>query len=622
MNKFPRWKYALMLIILLFGIVYAIPNLYGDDPAVQLSNQNGTLMNSSAVDQVKKILSEHDIPALSFTLEEFKLLIRFSSTDIQLRAKEVLEQALGEVYVVAPNLAPATPAWLLAINAHPMKYGLDLQGGVHFLLSVDIQSVITHRMEGEVRNISAILREQHLRYSEVKRSGPVGIHLRFNNAVLLRQAYQLLTGQGLEFIWEQDARGDNYILTGELKPDALQTLTQTTMQQMLVTLRKRVNELGISESTVQAQGQDRISVDLPGVQDTTRAQQLLGSTSTLEFHMVDDTHDAEAAAGGVVPAGSQLFYDENNHPVLLDSDIILQGSAITSATTSVDQNGRPAVSVRLGGGGNEAKFSRTTAMNIGKLMGTVFINKKPIITKVEGKDVISYKTEKKVINVATIKDVLTNSFQITGLKDMNYARDLALLLRSGALPTSLAVIESRLVGPDLGKQNIVQGERSVVVGLLLICLFMILYYRWFGVIGTLGLVFNLIMIVAILSMLGLTLTLSSIAGIVLTVGMAIDANVLINERIREELRLGLAIQSSIHVGYERAFATILDSNLTTLIVAVVLLAMATGSVQGFAVTLTVGILTSMFTAVMVTRGLVNFIYGGRELKQLSIGITI
>lgn len=622
MNKFPRWKYVMILIILLFGIVYAIPNLYGDNPAVQISNQDGTRIDDVVVNQIKSLLSTHNYKALSFTPEGNKLLIRFSSADTQLAAKEVVEDALGEKYIVAPNLAPATPAWLLMLNAHPMKYGLDLQGGVHFLLNVDVATVVKHRIDGEMRNITASLREDRIRYSGLARSGDADIKIAFKSRALMDAAYKKVVRSAADFAWTRSAGDEVFTLVGAMNPAIMQTVIQSTMNQALMTLRKRVNELGISEPIVQRQGQDRISVDLPGVQDTARAQEILGKTATLEFRLVDYKHDAQAAIQGVVPPGSELLYSEKGQPVLLLSDVILQGSAITSATSTVDQNGRPSVSVRLGGGGNEATFSRTTASNVGKPMGTVYIDKKPIIKVVDGKEVISYRTEKKVINVATIQSALGNSFQITGLKDMDYARDLALLLRSGALPTSLAVVESRIVGPSLGKQNVEQGMLSVFVGLLLICIFIIAYYRWFGVIGTLGLFFNLIMIVAILSMLGLTLTLPSIAGIILTVGMAIDANVLINERIREELRNGLGVQGSIHAGYERAFATIVDSNVTTLIVAIVLLAVATGAVQGFAVTLTVGILTSMFTAVMVTRGLANLLYGGKELKQLSIGINI
>ncbi len=622
MNKFPRWKYVMIVVILMFGIVYAIPNLYGDNPAVQISNQNGTEINRTVVSQIQSLLTKHNYKTLSVTPEGSKLLIRFPNTDTQLSAKEVLEDALGEKYIVAPNLAPATPAWLLALNAHPMKYGLDLQGGVHFLLSVDVASVVKHRVDGEVRNVTASLRQDRIRYSGLSRAGTGNVNIRFKSQTLLDEAYKKVTKTSRDFTWTRESTGGEFVLSGEMDPTILQSVTQNTMKQALMTLRKRVNELGISEPIVQTQGQDRISVDLPGVQDTARAQEILGKTATLEFRMVDYQHDANSAVQGVLPAGTELLYNEAGQPVLLHNDVILQGSAITSATSTVDENGKPSVSIRLGGGGNESKFSRTTAANVGKPMGTVYIDKKPVIKEIDGKEVISYRTEKKVINVATIQSALGNTFQITGLKDMGYARDLALLLRSGALPTSLAVIESRIVGPSLGKQNIEKGERSVLVGLIMICIFIIAYYRWFGVIGTIGLVFNLIIIVAILSMLGLTLTLPSIAGIILTVGMAIDANVLINERIREELRNGLGIQGSIHAGYERAFATIVDSNVTTLIVAIVLLAVATGAVQGFAVTLTVGILTSMFTAVMVTRGLANLLYGGKELKQLSIGIKI
>lgn len=612
----------MLLFLLVLMVLYALPNLYGDNPAVQISHRSGTALNNSMVDQVKNTLQAAGLKSLSITESDDKLLIRFSNTDLQLKARELLEGMLGGDFTVASNLAPATPAWLLALKAHPMKYGLDLQGGVHFLLQADIDSVIKQRIQSDINTFGQTLRDEKLRYSGFSRVGMDGIKISFRDQDTLLQAQKRMEKSAYEFTWTAHEEGGHYYLAGVMSPSVAQKLRKATMDKTLATLRKRVNELGIAEPIVQSQGANRISVDLPGVQDTARAQVLLGKTATLAFHLVDLEHDANAAARGVVPAGTKLMYEENGSPVLLYDEVILQGSAITNATSTVDENGRPSVSVRLGGGGDERRFSTVTAQNIGKSMATVYIDQKPIFKDVDGKTEVTFLTEKKVINVAIIQAALGNDFRITGLHNMQYARDLALLLRSGALPTPVAVIESRIVGPSLGKQNIEQGERSVLVGLLLICIFMIVYYRWFGVIANLGLVFNLVMIVAILSLLGLTLTLPSIAGIVLTVGMAIDANVLINERIREELRNGLGIQMAIHAGYERAFATIVDSNVTTLIVAIVLLGLTSGAVQGFAVTLTVGILTSMFTSVVVTRGIVNLAFGGKKLKQLSIGIKI
>lgn len=619
MNKFPLWKNILVILLTILGIIYALPNIYGEDPSILISNRSGLSLTAQTVETTQAVLKRESLKFIRLEPSLNKLLVRFSSIDTQLRARDLLQQTLGDDYIVASNLAPSTPIWLSALNAKPMKYGLDLQGGVHFLLQVDLASVVQRRVDAEKQQLMQLLRDNTVRYTKVAADTSI-LQFTFKEKTAYDKAYELLTEQSHDFLWQPSDQKEEFLLSGTFLPQALRQLQQNTMEQTLITLRNRVNELGISEPIVQQQGIDRIAVDLPGVQDTARAEQILGKTATVEFRLVDE-QDALASQTAAVPSGAILLYDDKKQPHFLKDQIILKGSAIINAQATVDeQTGRPAVSVRLGGGGDENTFAQATAQNVGKLLAVVYIESKPV-TQAANQS-LTFKTDKKIIEIATINSPLGNAFQITGMPNMDTARDLALLLRAGSLPTSVAVIESRIVGASLGQQNIAQGEMSVIIGLLLIAAFMIAYYRFFGLIATIGLLFNLVMIVAILSVLGATLTLPSIAGIVLTVGMAIDANVLINERIREELRAGAGIQLAIHAGYERAFATILDSNVTTLIVALVLLAVGTGPVQGFAVTLTVGILTSLFTAITVTRSLVNAIYGGKSLTQLSIGINI
>jgi len=620
LNRFPWWKNLLVVIVTVIAFIYAAPNVFGEDPAVQISGENATVaVNNATVETVKTALSNAQIDLKSVQLEERNLLLRFASTDVQLRAREAIQQALGENYLVALNLAPATPAWLKALGAMPMKLGLDLRGGVHFLLQVDVDSVLKQRVEGDVRNISQALREEHIRYVELSRDGMQNITIRFRAPDALDNAMHILSQRFTEFVWVKEANANDLSLKGTLDAPALQRAHQDTLEQAMNTLRNRVNELGVSEAVVQQQGASRVAIDLPGIQNTTEAKNILGKTATLEFHMVDTEHDVtNVVNGGSAPADSRLYYDHGT-PVLLKNEVILRGSSITSASSDFGDNGRSSVGVRLGGGG-ESLFTKTTAENIGKPMAVLYVEVKSEPKIENGKNVISYKTDKHVISVATIQSALGNSFQITGLNSQDEARTLALLLRAGALPAPVTIIEERQVGPSLGKQNIHMGVLSVAVGFTLVVLFMAIYYSVMGVIADLALAMNLVLIVSILSLLGATLTLPGIAGMVLTVGMAVDANVLIFERIREELRNGMGIQGSIHAGYERAFATIVDANLTTLIVAVVLFSLGSGAVKGFAVTLTIGLLTSMFTAITGTRAIVNFLYGGRPVKRISIGM--
>lgn len=623
LNRYPWWKNLLVVVVILIAFMYASPNIFGEDPAVQVTGANATVvLDQTAADKIKQALQTADVIASSLQTqpENRSVLLRFATTDDQLKAKEAIQAALGEDYLVALNLAPKTPAWLKAIGAMPMKLGLDLRGGVHFLLQVDVDSVLKQRIEGDLHNISQSLRDQHIRYSGLTRDGDNTMIVQFRDKEALDDAYNLLSQRFAEFVWTKKTLPDSYAVQGTIDPATLQHEHQDTLDQEMNILRNRVNELGVSEAVVQQQGTSRVAVDLPGVSNATEAKNILGKTATLEFHMVDTEHDVNNIIGGIAPPDTHVYYD-HGRPVLLKNDIILRGSSITSATSGMGEDGRASVDVRLGGGG-ESLFTKVTAENIGKPMAVLYVEIKPETkTDANGQKTIDYQTERRVISVATIQSALGNSFQITGLGSQEEARTLALLLRAGALPAPVAMIEEREVGPNLGKQNIHMGVMSVEVGFLLVVIFMALYYRVMGLIADLALAMNLVLIVAILSLLGATLTLPGIAAMVLTVGMAVDANVLIFERIREELRNGLGIQASIHAGYERAFATIFDANMTTLIVAIVLFSLGSGAVKGFAVTLTIGLITSMFTAITGTRAIVNLLYGARPVKQISIGVS-
>jgi preprotein translocase subunit SecD len=615
LNRFPLWKNLLVVIVIVFAFFYAAPNLFPEDPAVQVSGASATIpVDANTIDKIKQVLQTVQAPYLQLQQQEHGILLRFASTDIQLKAKEAIQETLGDDYLVALNLAPSTPNWLRAIGAMPMKLGLDLRGGVHLLYQVDVESVLKQRVEGDLNNIGQELRTEHIRYVDMSRLGANGIVLKFRAQDQLDNAFSFLSKRFPEFTWTKS----NLTVQGELSPAAQQQARQDTLEQAMNTLRHRVNELGVSEAVVQQQGSSRVAVDLPGIQDSAQAKNIIGKTATLEFHMVDAEHDARNAVGGAAPMDSKLYQYEQQ-PILLKNQIILRGSSITSARSGYGEDGRPSVDVRLGGGG-ESLFTKTTTENIGKPMAVVYVEVKSTVKDVNGQKTINYVTERRVISVATIQSTLGNSFQITGLSNPDESRTLALLLRAGALPAPVTILEERQVGPSLGKQNIHMGVLSVEVGFILVVIFMALYYRGMGLIADLALGMNLVLIVAILSILGATLTLPGIAGIVLTVGMAVDANVLIFERIREELRNGAGVQASIHAGYDRALMTIIDANMTTLIVAIVLFSLGSGTVKNFAVTLTIGIITSMFTAITGTRAVVNALYGAKPVKKISIGL--
>lgn len=618
-NRNPIWKYFLIVIVVAMAFVYAAPNLYGEYPAVQIMGNDAVVADDNALQTAETALQNAGIKYRDVSFQDQRFLFRFDSTDVQLKAKDVLQEALGDKYLVALNLSSATPEWLKKIGAMPMRLGLDLRGGVHFLLQVDVNSVMQQRIEGDLRGIGQSLREERIRYSGITRQGANQIVLQFRDAESQSNADDFVRRRFNEFTWEKSGSGDQYLLTGVLSPASLFKAKSETLEQAMNTLRNRVNELGVSEAVVQQQGDSRVSVDLPGIQDTAEAKNILGKTATLEFHMVDTEHDAAVAQStGSTPPDTRL-YTLHNQPLLLKNQIVLRGSSIVAATASFGEDGRPNVQVRLGGAG-ESLFTKVTAENVGKPMAIVYVEVKSTPKVENGVRTIQYTTERRIISAPTIQSALGGNFQITGLSSPNEARTLALLLRAGALPAPVTIIEERQVGPSLGKQNIEMGIMSVEVGMALVVVFMALYYGLMGMIADIALVMNLVLIVALLSLLGATLTLPGIAGIVLTVGMAVDANVLIFERIREELRRGAGVQASIHSGYERAFITILDANITTLIVMMILFSLGSGVIKGIAITITIGLMTSMFTAITGTRVLVNLIYGSRPVKHISIGI--
>jgi len=619
LNKYPLWKYALIALVMVIGLLFALPNIYGEDPALQISANRGATVDEALVEKVDGALKQAKLPPLTIENDGRQLLARFDSTETQLEAYDVVREALGTDYQVALNLAPATPAWLLDIGALPMYLGLDLRGGVHFLMEVDMDAAVAQAEERYVEELRGELRGEKIRYLTIGRSGRGGIDIKFRDVEERARAETFISDRFADLVLVDEDRPEGVFLRAAMREQAARDIRKFAVEQNITTLRNRVNELGVAEPVIQQQGENRIVVQLPGVQDTVRAKEILGATATLEFRMVDDTHDAyEAQSTGRVPPGSKLYHDRDGRPILTRNQVMLTGDYITDAASGIEQQtGTPAVFITLDGKGARI-FSKATAEEVGKPMAVVYIENKTETTVVDGKEVKKKLRVEEVINVAVIREQLGKRFQVTGLDSTEEARNLALLLRAGALAAPIDIVEERTVGPSLGQENIDQGFIATLVGLLAVIVFMALYYRAFGLVANLALVANVVLIVAVLSMLQATLTLPGIAGILLTVGMAVDANVLIFERIREELRNGNTPQASIHAGYERAFGTIADANITTLIAAIVLFSFGTGPIKGFAVTLSIGIVTSMFTAIMGTRSVINLIYGGRRVKQLSI----
>ena len=618
MNQYPTWKYLLIVAVLAIGLFFALPNLYGSNPAVQVKADRDAPIDEILEGRVVGGLISQGLEPLRVERTDNGLLLRFADENIQLKAREQIANELGSQYVVALNLAPATPAWLERLGALPMYLGLDLRGGVHFLMQVDMEGAIRQAEQRYAADLRQMLREEKIRYAGISRRDSGGVLLGFRDQETRQSAYDLIRRDLVDLTVNERDNADRPALLVTLNERAVADVKRFALQQNITTLRNRVNELGVAEPVIQQQGSDRIVVQLPGVQDTAKAKEILGATATLEFRMVDTEHSVQEALAGRVPATARLYKESDGAPILLKRSVMLSGDYITDASSGIDQqSGTPAVFITLDGKGASI-FSTRTRDKIGRPMATVFMENKSETLLIDGQEVKRTITEETVINVATIRDQLGKRFQITGLDTTEEARDLALLLRAGALAAPVEIIEERTVGPSLGKENIEQGFRSVIIGFILVLIFMVVYYRVFGLVANLALTFNLVMIVAVLSMLQATLTLPGIAGIVLTTGMAVDANVLIFERIREEIRNGNTPQASIEAGYQKAFSTIADANVTTLIAAIVLFGFGTGPIKGFAITLSIGIATSMFTAIMGTRAVINLYYGGRRVPKLQI----
>jgi len=618
MNRYPLWKHILLITVIVVGCIYALPNLYGEDPALQISGVRQAEVDDTVSATVARVLGDAGIGIKLLERGEGRILVRFQDTETQLKAADYVKAALGNDYVVAFNLAPATPAWLRSFNALPMYLGLDLRGGVHFLMEVDMQAAGKQAIERYTSEIRTLLREEKIRYA-LLRAEQAGVRVVFRSEEDRASAESLLRKNFPTLVTESaETTGKPEFTTRPSEQETRET-QQFALQQNILTLRNRVNELGVAEPVIQQQGASRIVVQLPGVQDPGQAKRILGATATLEYRAVDIEHDLERAIAGKVPAGSRLYRERKGGHVLLKKSVIATGDQIVNARSGFDSmSGSPMVSVTLDAKGARSML-RFTKESVGKPMAVVFIENRSETRIVDGEPVKRPVKVEEVVSVATIRDVFSSRFQTTGLDSSREAQELALILRSGALAAPIEIVEERTVGPSLGKDNIRQGFNSVMIGFCVVLVFMALYYRVFGLVADLALTLNLVLIVAILSMLQATLTLPGIAGIVLTVGMAVDANVLIFERIREELRNGNSPQASIQAGYEKALSTIADANITTLIAAIVLLSFGTGPVKGFAVTLSIGILTSMFTAIFGTRAVINLVYGGRRrAAQLMI----
>lgn len=616
LNRYPLWKNLMILLVLVIAGIYAAPNLYPDDFAVQVSSTRTTEVNANTLTQIESALQTSGIDTKDVALQEDGgALVRLGTSDAQLAAKEAIADQLGSDYVVALNLAPTTPDWLSSLGAGPMKLGLDLRGGVHFLLEVDMAQAVGQRLDVYVSEIKTKLREEKLRYRVVDHLDDGRLAIRFVDAEARDAASSLLLRTYQEFLVDsQNVDGDAWLYVN-LTEQTIREIEDYAIKQNLTTLRNRVNELGVAEPLVQRQGRNRIVVQLPGVQDAAAAKRIIGKTANLEFRL-EAGPDASRAT-----TETYGFRDTPERTANLEKDVIITGSSVSNAQAAFDENGMPQVSITLDAKGGQM-MSRVTRNAIQRRMAVLFVEHKQrtLVQTIDGERVekrIPY-TEKGLISLATIQSTLGNSFRITGLDSAQESSELALLLRAGALAAPIYFVEERTVGPSLGAENIELGTLSVKIGFALVLVFMLVYYKVFGLLANVALTLNLVLLVAVMSLMSATLTLPGIAGIVLTVGMAVDANVLIFERIKEELKNGQPVQSAIHSGFARAFTTILDANVTTLIAAVILFAMGTGPVKGFAVTLSVGILTSMFTALLVTRALVNLVYGGRKLNKVMI----
>ncbi|BFN29584.1 preprotein translocase subunit SecD [Pseudomonas sp. SCT] len=621
LNRFPLWKYLLILAVLAIAFFYSAPNLYPDDPAIQVTGASTAQeIETEDLERISKALVDGGIAVKSATLDEQGRggLVRLERQDDQLPAKDIVRRTLGDAYVVALNLAPTTPDWLRSLGASPMKLGLDLSGGVHFLLEVDMEKAIETRLNVSEGEVKSLLRKERVRYRSLPNLKDA-VQLGFADEATLGNAQSLIRKNFTDFELTSSERNGQFVLRLTLTEAKLAEIREYSIKQNLTTVRNRVNELGVAEPLVQRQGANRIVVELPGVQDTAEAKRILGKTANLEFRLAADADASRASTEAFE------FRQEGRPPVQLERTLIITGDQVTDAQASYDENGRPQVNIRLDGHGGDL-MNRATRNNVGRSMAVIFIEQRPMTRyvrqAVDGVEqevrVETFQEEKKIISLATIQSPLGSQFRITGLDGQGESSELALLLRAGGLAAPMYFAEERTIGPSLGAENIKLGVQAAMWGFLFVAIFMVLIYKFFGVLATIALLFNMVVLTAMMSMLNATLTLPGIAGIVLTMGMAVDANVLIFSRIREEIANGMSIQRAIHEGFDRAFSAIVDGNLTTLLVGGILFAMGTGPIKGFAVTLSIGILTSMFTAIIVTRGMVNLIYGGRDLKKLWI----
>jgi len=615
MNHYPIWKNALIVFFLFISALYALPNIYGSDLAIQISGTGDYVVQDQDVKNIKNSLEANEIDYKSMEIVDRRIMIRFEDSQSQLSSKTLLKNTLSRNYVVALNLAPSIPQWLSNVGGKAMSLGLDLRGGVHFLLEVDMEAVVSIALDRYYNELRTILREDRL-YKSIRKEGSLLV-VSFKTENLKTEAKKLIKDKLSDLMIVEGSETDLQ-LSLEISSDAQNASKSGALKQNITTLRNRVNELGVAEPIIQQQGSERIVVQLPGVQDTARAKEILGAVATLEFRMVDEKNDLQAAIqSGKIPVGSKLYKFKDGTPLLLKTGVIVTGENIVDAASSVDQDNNPMVSITLDSSGGRSMLE-TTKEFLHHRMAVVYIENKVETIVEDGNTVKKRSKTQDIINAATIQGTFSNRFQITGIGSAREARNLALLLRAGSLSAPIEIIEERTIGPSLGADNIQKGLISVLVGFALVLVFMGWRYRVFGLVANLALTLNLVTIVSILSMLQATLTLPGIAGIVLTVGMAVDANVLIFERIKEELQLNKNIQKAISAGYAKALLTIADANITTLIASLVLFSFGTGPVKGFAVTLSIGIITSMFTAIVVSRAVINLIYGGRKVKELAI----
>jgi preprotein translocase subunit SecD len=617
MNRYPLWKNLLVALVMLMGLLYALPNVFDQDPAIEVTADREIGIDAETAKRVSGALDGAGIAYKAVEEGEGRLLVRFLETADQLAAQDVLVETLGDGYISAMTLSPDVPDWLTALGAEPMYLGLDLRGGIHVLIDVDMDAALVQAVDRYAGDIRTLLRKERMRYTRVAELSD-GVQVTFRDAALRDQAADAINDEFRDLDVVTSDQGSDYVVSAMMPDREKQEVRRFALQQNITTLRNRVNEMGVAEPIIQQQGERRIVVQLPGAKDPGALKDILSATATLEYRLEDTEHNIQDALDGRVPPGSKLYQTRDGMPILLKKQVIVTGNQITNAMSGIDsRSGSPMVTVSLDGAGGR-RMRTVTTENVNKPMAVVFIETRTYTEVVDGERVKRKELVEEVISVANILEPFGSRFQTTGLDSNEEARDLALLLRAGALAAPIEIVEERTIGPSLGQDNIDQGFESVLIGLVLVMIFMAIYYRAFGLIADMALVANLVLIVAVLSMLQATLTLPGIAGIVLTVGMAVDANVLIFERIREEVRVGSSPQASIHAGYEKALSTIVDANITTLIAALVLYSFGTGPIKGFAVTLFIGIITSMFTAIVGTRAVVNLVYGHKKVDKLAI----